>query len=182
MNPIEKLRADLARRFPDVGVEIDAPAEPSGVWHLDVRPGGDRPWIVVEWKSTFGFGVSTPDDDFGTKPDEVFTNARAAYDRVVQLVLSGGRTEPPTAVKLAELRRSLKLSQAGVAARAGVKQAAVARVEGRDDVRLSTLNRIIAAMGGRLVIRVEFPDGASRELTGLVPTPADAPPPALSEG
>lgn len=119
--------------------------------------------------------LDTHDDDFGTRPDGVFPNAKAAYDRVAQLILSGGRTEPPRAVKLAQLRRSLNLSQAGVAARAGVKQAAVARVEGRDDVRLSTLSRIVAAMGGRLVIRVEFPDGTTRELTGLVSPPSDAP-------
>lgn len=172
MNPIEKLRADLAKRFPDSEVAVDAPADPSGLWHLDVRPGGDRPWIVIEWKSSFGFGVSTPDDDeFGTKPDEIHPNAKDAYDRVVQLILSGGRTEPPTAVKIAELRRLRKLSQAEVAERAGVKQAAVARIEGRGDIRLSTLHRIVSAMGGTLAMRVEFPDGTSRELTGLVPAP-----------
>lgn len=179
MNPIEKLQADLAKRFPDSEMEIDAPDDPLGSWHLDVRPGGDRPWVVIEWKPSLGFGVSTPDgDDFGTKPDEVLPNARAAYDRSVRLILSGGRTEPPAAVKLAELRRLRRLSQAEVAERAGVKQAAVARVEGRGDIRLSTLHRIVSAMGGTLAMRVDFPDGSSRELAGLVPAPPRPAPPA----
>ncbi len=52
MNPIETLRSDLASRFPDAVLEIDAPADSeAGVWQLDVRPGGDAPWIVVEWKN-----------------------------------------------------------------------------------------------------------------------------------
>jgi hypothetical protein len=170
MNPIEGLRDALVRRFPGMATEIDAPADEAGLWQLDVRPGGVSPWIVVEWRPDLGFGVSTPGaDDYGTRPDETYPNPKAAYDRVAQLVLSGGWTEPPAAVRLAELRRLRKLSQAAVAGRAGIKQAAIARIEGRGDILLSTLHRVVSAMGGRLSIRVEFPDGTGRELTGLVP-------------
>jgi hypothetical protein len=176
MNPIEGLRDNLARRFPGLATEIDPPADGAALWHLDVRPGAESPWIVVEWRPDLGFGVSTPgDDEFGMKPDEIYPNARAAYDRLVQLILSGGRTEPPVAVRLAELRRLRKHSQAEVAGRAGIKQAAMARIEGRDDILLSTLHRVVTAMGGRLSIRVEFPDGMSRELTGLVSPPSVVP-------
>jgi hypothetical protein len=95
MNPIEGLRDDLARRFPGLATEIDPPADGAGLWHLDLRPGGGSPWIVVQWRSDLGFGVSTPGaDDYGTKPDEIYPNARAAYDRVVRLLLSGGRSRP----------------------------------------------------------------------------------------
>ncbi len=172
MNPIEELRGALARRFPGIATEIDAPAHEAGLWQLDVRPGGGSPWIVIEWRPDLGFGVSTPGaDDYGTKPDEIYSNPKAAYDRVAQLVLSGGRTEPPAAVRLAELRQLRRLSQAEVAERAGIKQAAIARIEGRGDILLSTLHRVVSAMGGRLSIRAEFPDGTGRELTGLVPPP-----------
>jgi hypothetical protein len=93
-NPIQKLQADLMSRFPGIASEIDAPADPAGAWYLDVRPGDDRSWIVVGWKPGAGFGVSVPrDDDFWTKPDEVFTDAEAACERVVQLIQSGERTE-----------------------------------------------------------------------------------------
>jgi hypothetical protein len=172
MNPIEGLRDALVKRFPDIATEIDAPADEAGLWQLDVRPGGGSPWVVVEWRPDLGFGVSTPGaDDYGTKPDEIYANPRAAYDRVAQLVLSGRRTEPPAAVRLGELRRSRKLSQAEVAGRAGIRQAAIARIEGRGDILLSTLGRVVSAMGGRLSIRAEFPDGTARELTALVPPP-----------
>jgi transcriptional regulator with XRE-family HTH domain len=168
MNPIERLRDDLVARFPDLAVEIDAPVDGVGIWYLDVRPGGGSPGVVVEWKPDLGFGVSTPGaDDYGTKPDELYPNARAAYERVVRLILTGGRTEPSAAVRLAELRQLRGLVQAEVAGRAGIKQAAVARIEGRDDIRLSTLRRVVAAMGGTLSIRARFPDGVERELTGL---------------
>ena len=169
MNQIERLKSDLASRFPGLRMEIDAPAdEQRGIWHLDVRPDGDAPLIVVEWRPDRGFGVSTPGpDDYGTRPDEIYPNARSAYDRVAQLVLSGGQTSPPEAVRLGELRRLLGLSQGEVAGRAGIKQAAVARIEGRDDILLSTLDRIVSAMGATLSIRARFPDGTERELHGL---------------
>jgi len=166
VNPIERLRDELAGRFPDADVEIDAPADAAGTWHLDVRPGGDIPWIVVEWKADRGFGVSTPGpDDYGLKPDELYSNAKAVYDRVVQLVLSGGRTTPPAVVQLAELRMHRGFSQPELAERAGMKQANLSRIENRDDVKLSTLARIVAAMGGASAIVVKFPDGQSFEIT-----------------
>jgi len=172
MNPIERLRDDLASRFPGVMTELDPPADAAGLWQLDVRSGEGAPWIVVEWQPELGFGVSTPgSDDYGTKPDEAYPNARAAYDRVAQLILSGGQTKPPEAVRLAELRRLRNLSQTELAGRAGIKQAAMARIEGRGDILLSTLRRVVSAMGGRLSIRVEFPDGTERDLIGLIQEP-----------
>lgn len=103
MNPIETLREDLAKRFPNITTEIDPPADAGGLWQLDVRPGEGSPWIVVEWKPAVGFGISTPGaDDYGTKPDEVYALTRAAYDRVTRLILSGGHTEPPETVRLAK--------------------------------------------------------------------------------
>jgi hypothetical protein len=170
MNPIEGLRDALAERFPSITTEIDIPADENGLWHLDVCSNDKATFIVVEWKSDLGFGISTPSaDDYGLKPDELYPNPQAAYDRVSQLLLSGGRTNPPAAVRLAELRQFRNLTQTELAGRAGVKQAAIARIEGRGDILLSTLSRVVSAMGGRLSIRVEFPDGTERELAGLDP-------------
>ena len=87
MNPIERLRDDLLKKFPLMDAQIDAPAEATGLWQLDLRPGGASPWIVVEWKPDLGFGVSTPrEDDYGTKPDDLYPNATAAYSRAVELI------------------------------------------------------------------------------------------------
>jgi transcriptional regulator with XRE-family HTH domain len=53
-------------------------------------------------------------------------------------------------------RRAAGLSQADVAARMGTSQPAVARLEaGNVDVRLSTLERYAAAVGGRLRLRLD---------------------------
>jgi transcriptional regulator with XRE-family HTH domain len=165
MNQIERLREDLAGRFPDLAVELDEPADERGPWFLDVRRPGDVAPVVVEWRPDRGFGVSTPGaDDFGSGPDEVYPNAKAALDRVVRLVLSGGRTEPPQAVRLAELRQLQGLSQGELAERARVGQANVSRIEARDDVLVSTLARIVHSLGASLVLLARFPDGTEREL------------------
>jgi DNA-binding XRE family transcriptional regulator len=165
MNQIEKLRDDLTKRFPDLPVEIDAPADNRGPWFLDIRPTGNALPIVVEWRPDRGFGVSTAGaDDYGAGPDEIYPNTKATFDRVVRLILSGGRTEPPQAVRLAELRQLLGLSQGELAERTGVGQANISRIESRGDLMVSTLAKIVAAMGASLSIRARFPDGSEREL------------------
>jgi len=59
---------------------------------------------------------------------------------------------------LGELRRKLDLTQAIVADRLDVTQENVSQIErGEADVRLSTLNRYVEALGGRLEIRAAFP-------------------------
>jgi predicted transcriptional regulator len=58
---------------------------------------------------------------------------------------------------LAEVRRALKLSQEELADTLGVGQAAVAKLEKRTDMYVSTLRRFIEAMGGDLEIVARFP-------------------------
>ena len=59
---------------------------------------------------------------------------------------------------LAETRRALKLSQEELAETLNVGQAAVAKLEKRADMYVSTLRRFIEAMGGELEIVARFPD------------------------
>ena len=61
---------------------------------------------------------------------------------------------------LNELREARRLTQAQLAASMDVEQSEVSRIERRTDVYVSTLGRMIEAMGGRLEIRACFPDGA----------------------
>lgn len=165
VTPIQRLRDDLRNRFPDLAAEVDAPADPRGPWFLDLRRERGAAPIVVEWRPDRGFGVSTPGtEEYGLGPDEVYPNAKEAFERVVRLILSGGQTEPPPAVRLAELRQSRGISQQELAARAGVGQANISRIEGRDDLKVSTLARIVEAMGATLSIRARFPDGVEREI------------------
>ena len=65
--------------------------------------------------------------------------------------------------ELVERRQALGLSQTEVAARMGTSQSAVARLESGDaDVRLSTLERYVAALGQELDWRVRRPGGERR--------------------
>jgi hypothetical protein len=59
---------------------------------------------------------------------------------------------------LAELRKGRKVSQAAVAEALGIGQMQISRLEQRKDPRLSTMQRTVAAMGGKLTMLVTFPD------------------------
>ena len=63
---------------------------------------------------------------------------------------------------LAELRQARQLSQEQLAAELDVRQPAIAKIEKKTDMYISTLRRFIEAMGGQLEIRAHFPDGDVR--------------------
>jgi transcriptional regulator with XRE-family HTH domain len=60
---------------------------------------------------------------------------------------------------LAELRKALRVSQEELAKALGKSQAAVAQMEQRADMKVSTLRETIEAMGGRLDLVAHFPAG-----------------------
>lgn len=60
---------------------------------------------------------------------------------------------------LNELREARQLTQQQLAEQLGVRQPAIAKIERRTDMYLSTLRGVIKAMGGELDIRAVFPDG-----------------------
>jgi DNA-binding transcriptional regulator YiaG len=60
---------------------------------------------------------------------------------------------------LAELRQALQLTQEALASELHVNQAAVSKFERQSDIYISTLRRILAAMGAELKITAHFPDG-----------------------
>lgn len=60
---------------------------------------------------------------------------------------------------LHELRRARALSQRDLAEKLQVNQPAVAKMERRTDVYVSSLRSYIEAAGGRLKIIAEFPEG-----------------------
>jgi transcriptional regulator with XRE-family HTH domain len=70
---------------------------------------------------------------------------------------------------LAELRKGRKISQAKMAEALGIGQMQISRLEQRKDLRLSTLQRTIAAMGGELTMIATFPD---QEPVILIPAQA----------
>lgn len=63
-----------------------------------------------------------------------------------------------TSLRLGELRKARGLTQEEMADLLDVRQVSVSKLEGRSDVRVSTLRSVIEAMGGEMEIRARFPD------------------------
>ena len=60
---------------------------------------------------------------------------------------------------LGELRQALDLTQEELAKSLHMKQAAISKFEHQSDIYLSTLRKILFAMGAELKIIAHFPDG-----------------------
>ncbi|MFQ3245920.1 MAG: transcriptional regulator with XRE-family HTH domain [Arenicella sp.] len=60
---------------------------------------------------------------------------------------------------LAELRQARKFSQVQIAELMEIQQPAEAKMEQRTDMYISSMRRLIEAMGGQLEIRGHFADG-----------------------
>lgn len=70
---------------------------------------------------------------------------------------------------LADLRESRGVTQAELAETLGVSQPNVSKLEGKYDIRLSTLGGYVAALGGHLEVRVVFPDNPEQEVSVALP-------------
>lgn len=60
---------------------------------------------------------------------------------------------------LSELRKALRVSQDELARLLGKSQSAVAQMEQRADMKVSTLREAVEAMGGKLELVAHFPAG-----------------------
>lgn len=75
-------------------------------------------------------------------------------------------------IALHELRQAVGATQAEVAQDIGVSQPYVAKIEKRGDMSLTTLSSYLAALGGRLEVRVVFPEHPEDNVALAVPTAA----------
>ena len=89
---------------------------------------------------------------FSTLRDAMSPEARAEVERGVERTLK----EMP----LCELRRAKGMSQKMLAEALHLQQPAIAKMERRTDMYISTLRSHIEAMGGELEITARFPDGS----------------------
>lgn len=71
---------------------------------------------------------------------------------------------------LARLRERRRVTQSTMAVALDVSQPNISRIEGQDDLRLSTLGHYLAALGARLEIRAVFDDETVDLLDGGQPT------------
>lgn len=81
---------------------------------------------------------------------------------------------------LSEIRKLSGKSQREVAEALGIKQPSLSKLEKQSDMQLSTLRRIVAALGGHLEVFARFPKGAVKldqfeDGTGRARTPRTLP-------
>lgn len=63
---------------------------------------------------------------------------------------------------LAEIRKSVGLTQEELAAALGITQPSLSKIENQEDMQISTLRRLIEALGGQLEIIAHLPRGDIR--------------------
>lgn len=98
-----------------------------------------------------------------------FSGLRAAMPPHAQAMAQARTQAMLEEMPLHELRQARGLSQKALAEILHVQQPAIAKLEKRTDMYLSTLRSHIQAMGGDLEITARFPDGNVR-ITNLAGT------------
>ena len=88
-----------------------------------------------------------------------FASLRSAMSQEAQAEASRQAHAIITEMPLHELRRARGLSQKMLAEPLRVQQPAIAKLEQRTDMYISTLRSHIEAMGGELEITARFPEG-----------------------
>lgn len=145
----------LETMHPGLSVVCEKGGVASGDWWMDV--GHARGSFTVRWEPKAGFGLHPASDEaaLGELPPERYADTAMLLRRVEQLLDDGA----VGVVGLRDLREVRGLSQAELAARLGIQQAAVSKVERRQDLHLDTLTAIVTALGGTLEMKVKFPGG-----------------------
>lgn len=89
-----------------------------------------------------------------------FSTLRAAMAPAAQAAAAKKTSEMLAEMPLNELRQARGLTQQMLAEVLHVEQPSIAKMEKRTDIYLSTLRSHIEAMGGKLEIVANFPDGS----------------------
>ena len=170
MNQFEQLAGELERLAggdADMELEISKPARPDGVWMATLHAANGY-WTEVEWKLHRGFGVSAGyEADWGEPPHESYGSWEYTAQRMIELWKARAETSRNLPVAISELRKLRGQLQKDVAAQMGITKGGLAQIEAsasEGKVQVDTLGRLVKAMGGRLVISAEFPDGTERKV------------------
>lgn len=67
-----------------------------------------------------------------------------------------------TEMLLVEIRREVGLTQEDIAKAMGIKQPSLSKLESQEDMQVSTLKRLIQALGGQLELIAHMPGGDIR--------------------
>ena len=170
MNHFEHLAAELERRIADqadVELEVGKPLRPDGVWVATLH-GADGYTSEAEWKHHRGFWlIGGYELEAFDGAHESYATWQAATDRMLTLWAAREATHPRRPMPISELRKLRGQLQKDVAAQMGITKGGLAQIEAsasEGKVQVDTLGRLVKAMGGRLVISAEFPDGTERKV------------------
>lgn len=98
---------------------------------------------------------------FNTLRDKMSSERREKNELRTQAMLLG--------MALKEVRQLRHLTQQQLADALGVSQAALSKMENQGDIQISTLQRILAAMGGELKLVARFPDSKEIVINQFTP-------------
>jgi hypothetical protein len=170
MNILETLAARFQQQFSrddSVEVILGKPVKKTGLWTLSFIC-ADGFLLELAWQAYRGFALSAGYDlAFGEGFDEILGSEEAVFNRVLHLVETKSATDSGTPVGLADLRKIRGLPQHELATLIGVSKgrlAQIERVHPLEAVQIGTIERLIEAMGGTLVLTAKFPNGQTREL------------------
>jgi len=159
--PVSKLIETVVRERPNARVDVDKPRNPDGEWMLDIASGRFR--TTVAWRPSLGFGFFTSEEQgIGDRPDEIYRKAEDAYTRLCQLMERAESKSSLSSMLLGELRQLVGTPQTELAEKLDINQAAISRLENREDMLLGSLIAYIEAMGGELELRARFRDFEAR--------------------
>lgn len=91
-----------------------------------------------------------------------FSELEARMSQESRIRAQGRAKEMMAEMLLAEVRKAVGFTQADLAAALGIKQPTLSRLESQDDMQISTLRRLIQALGGELEIIAHLPGGDIR--------------------
>lgn len=150
MSTPEDVKNAICGLIPGVSVLLDKAEVSTGSSWLDVGFKGQQ--LIIECKPSMGFGIySSSDESFGARPDEVYRSIESLLKRVAMIL-----TEHKSVIKLKEVRELLGKTQEDLSILSGQKQPSISKLERRDDLQLSSIEKIINALGGTIEIKVHF--------------------------
>jgi DNA-binding transcriptional regulator YiaG len=170
MNAFDRLEKEVRSAFAersDLSLRIDRPKAPDGL-HFIALAREDGFVVEVEWQRHRGFGIVAGRElVFGSGVDEVYATVDAAFARIQHLMETAQSTSDTDAVELGELRKLYGLLQKDVAARMGISKSGLAQMErpaSLATMQIETLRRLVASLGGELILNARFPEGGERRI------------------
>lgn len=140
---------------PGVVVTVDVPEHPDGVTWIDVSKQGFE--VTIEHRPNQGFGLHLEDSDsFGGGANEVYREVDTCAYRIQQLLSNHFLKEEHSYLSLRELREIIGMTQRQLAENLGQQQSAISKLEGRNDILISSLFSWVHGLGGQLDIRARF--------------------------